>query len=44
MSARAIAATACLFLSTVLDPRSDKAHDTHLHLDMLEERRLPLWW
>jgi hypothetical protein len=30
---RAIASAACLYFSTVLDPGSDKAHETHLHLD-----------
>jgi hypothetical protein len=32
---RAIASAACLYFSTVLDPGSDKAHETHLHLDTL---------
>lgn len=32
---RAIASAACLYFSTVLDPGSDAAHETHLHLDTL---------
>jgi hypothetical protein len=35
---RAIAAAACLYFSTVLDPGSDAAHETHLHLDTIERR------
>jgi hypothetical protein len=35
---RAIASAACLYFSTVLDPGSDKAHETHLHLDTLKRR------
>lgn len=33
---RAIAATACLYFTTVLDPGSDAAHETHLHFDVIE--------
>lgn len=36
---RAIASAACLYFSTVLDPGSDKAHETHLHLDTLKRKR-----
>lgn len=35
---RAIAAAACLYFTTVLDPGSDKAHETHLHLDILKRK------
>lgn len=35
---RAIAAAACLYFSTVLDPGSDAAHETHLHLDTLARK------
>lgn len=35
---RSIAAAACLYFSTVLDPGSDAAHETHLHLDTLKRR------
>lgn len=35
---RAIAAAACLYFTTVLDPGSDKAHETHLHLDTLKRK------
>lgn len=35
---RAIASAACLYFSTVLDPGSDKAHETHLHLDTLKRK------
>jgi hypothetical protein len=35
---RAITSAACLYFSTVLDPGSDKAHETHLHLDMLARK------
>lgn len=35
---RAITSTACLYFSTVLDPGSDKAHETHLHLDTLKRK------
>ncbi|QRM56331.1 extensin family protein [Sinorhizobium sp. BG8] len=32
---RAITASACLYFTTVLDPGSDAAHETHLHLDVI---------
>ncbi|MNT84546.1 hypothetical protein D3C72_2245700 [compost metagenome] len=35
---RAITASACLYFRTVLDPGSDAAHETHLHLDVIERR------
>ncbi len=35
---RAITAAACLYFTTVLDPGSDAAHETHLHLDTLERK------
>ncbi|WP_137155717.1 extensin family protein [Rhizobium sp. FKL33] len=35
---RAIASAACLYFSTVLDPGSDAAHETHLHLDTLARK------
>lgn len=35
---RAIASAACLYFSTVLDPGSDAAHETHLHLDTIKRK------
>lgn len=35
---RAITAAACLYFTTVLDPSSDKAHETHLHLDVITRK------
>lgn len=35
---RAVTAAACLYFTTVLDPSSDKAHETHLHLDVLKRK------
>lgn len=35
---RAIATAACLYFTTVLDPGSDKAHETHLHLDVIKRK------
>ncbi|MCF3641625.1 extensin family protein [Rhizobium sp. TRM95111] len=35
---RAIVASACLYFPTVLDPGSDAAHETHLHLDVRKRR------
>lgn len=35
---RTATAGACLHFSTVLSPGSDAAHETHLHLDVLERR------
>ncbi|CCM76562.1 putative extensin family protein [Rhizobium mesoamericanum STM3625] len=33
---RTISAAGCLYFTTVLDPESDAAHETHFHLDVLE--------
>lgn len=33
---RAASAAACLYFTTVLDPESDAAHETHFHLDVIE--------
>jgi hypothetical protein len=35
---RAVTSAACLYFSTVLDPGSDAAHETHLHLDILARK------
>lgn len=35
---RAITEAACLYFTTVLDPGSDAAHETHLHLDVKARR------
>lgn len=35
---RAIIAAGCLYFTTVLGPASDKAHETHLHLDVIERK------
>ena len=35
---RAIEATGCLYFTTVLGPGSDDAHETHLHLDVIERK------
>lgn len=35
---RAITSAACLYFTTVLDPGSDAAHETHLHLDVIERK------
>jgi hypothetical protein len=35
---RAITTAACLYFTTVLDPGSDKAHETHLHLDIIKRK------
>lgn len=35
---RAVTASACLYFKTVLDPGSDAAHETHLHLDVIDRR------
>ncbi|OCP09173.1 MULTISPECIES: extensin family protein [unclassified Ensifer] len=35
---RAVTASACLYFKTVLDPGSDAAHETHLHLDVVDRR------
>ncbi|MDE1991908.1 MAG: extensin family protein [Rhizobiaceae bacterium] len=33
---RTASASACLYFTTVLDPNSDAAHETHFHLDVLK--------
>ncbi|MBB4566032.1 extensin family protein [Rhizobium leucaenae] len=33
---RSASASACLYFTTVLDPNSDAAHETHFHLDVLK--------
>ena len=33
---RTASASACLYFTTVLDPDSDAAHETHFHLDVIE--------
>lgn len=33
---RAASASACLYFTTVLDPESDAAHESHFHLDVIE--------
>ena len=35
---RAITSAACLYFTTVLDPGSDSAHETHLHLDIINRK------
>lgn len=35
---RTIAKSACLHFTTVLDPQSDAAHHTHIHMDLAERR------
>ena len=35
---RAITSAACLYFTTVLDPGSDAAHETHLHLDVVKRK------
>lgn len=35
---RAITTAACLYFTTVLDPGSDAAHETHLHLDVIQRK------
>ncbi len=35
---RTVRASACLYFTTALGPGSDRAHKTHLHLDILERR------
>ena len=35
---RTATAGACLHFTTVLSPGSDAAHETHLHLDVLERK------
>ena len=36
---RTASASACLFFTTVLDPESDAAHETHFHLDVISRNR-----
>jgi hypothetical protein len=33
---RTVSAAGCLYFTTVLDPESDAAHETHFHLDVLQ--------
>ncbi|APG85299.1 extensin family protein [Sinorhizobium americanum] len=35
---RAVTASGCLYFTTVLDPGSDAAHETHLHFDVIERK------
>lgn len=35
---RAVSASACLYFTTVLDPESDAAHETHFHLDVIDRK------
>ncbi|ANL35276.1 extensin family protein [Rhizobium phaseoli] len=35
---RTVSAAGCLYFSTVLDPESDAAHETHFHLDVIERK------
>ncbi|WP_184454086.1 extensin-like domain-containing protein [Rhizobium aethiopicum] len=35
---RAVSAAGCLYFTTVLDPESDAAHETHFHLDVIERK------
>ncbi|RFB91932.1 extensin [Rhizobium leguminosarum bv. trifolii] len=35
---RTVSAAGCLFFTTVLDPESDSAHETHFHLDVIERK------
>ncbi|TCS04717.1 extensin family protein [Rhizobium sp. BK418] len=35
---RTVSAAACLYFTTVLDPESDAAHETHFHLDVIERQ------
>lgn len=35
---RTVSSAGCLFFTTVLDPESDAAHETHFHLDVLERK------
>ncbi|MGR4843476.1 MULTISPECIES: extensin-like domain-containing protein [Rhizobium] len=35
---RTVSAAGCLYFTTVLDPESDAAHETHFHLDMIERK------
>ncbi|WP_086082525.1 extensin family protein [Rhizobium etli] len=35
---RTVSAAGCLYFTTVLDPESDAAHETHFHLDVMERK------
>ncbi|MCH4545496.1 extensin family protein [Rhizobium changzhiense] len=35
---RTVSAAGCLYFTTVLDPESDAAHETHFHLDIIERK------
>ncbi len=35
---RTVSASGCLYFSTVLDPDSDSAHETHFHMDVLQRK------
>ncbi|WP_208601624.1 extensin-like domain-containing protein [Rhizobium aethiopicum] len=35
---RTVSAAGCLYFTTVLDPESDSAHETHFHLDVMERK------
>ncbi|MBB3354446.1 hypothetical protein FHT70_004398 [Rhizobium sp. BK049] len=35
---RTVSAAGCLYFTTVLDPESDAAHETHFHLDVIERK------
>ncbi|QFY60821.1 extensin [Rhizobium grahamii] len=35
---RTVSAAGCLYFTTVLDPESDAAHETHFHLDVLQRK------
>ncbi len=37
---RTVSAAGCLYFTTVLDPESDAAHETHFHLDVSRERAI----
>ncbi|WP_199852442.1 extensin family protein [Rhizobium sp. H4] len=35
---RTVSAAGCIYFTTVLDPESDAAHETHFHLDVMERK------
>lgn len=35
---RTVSAAGCLYFTTVLDPESDAAHETHFHMDVIERK------
>ncbi|MBX4955430.1 extensin [Rhizobium lentis] len=35
---RTVSAAGCLYFTTVLDPESDSAHETHFHLDVIKRK------